>query len=197
MAEASILWGFGKPAMAVPHARVVVLSSIAAALVAMVGVAMQRELTPRLAPSPVAGVKTGPEQKALSAEEEAYAAALWPIHSEVVEVSAIDMSFAGIAYTTEHHDAHRLEERVRALRDRFRTAADKARAMAVPASMQKVHDWYLEALALYETASAEMVKVAADGKVEHLIDAQTMSQRAAEDLLKVGDVLWPGEYKPN
>jgi hypothetical protein len=24
-----------------------------------------------------------------------------------------------------------------------------------------------------------------------------MSQRAAEDLLKVGDVLWPGEYKPN
>jgi hypothetical protein len=42
-----------------------------------------------------------------------------------------------------------------------------------------------------------MIKVAEDGKVEHLIEAQTMSQRAAEDLLKVGDVLWPGEYKPN
>jgi hypothetical protein len=60
-----------------------------------------------------------------------------------------------------------------------------------------VHDQYLEALALYETASTEMIKVAEDGKVEHLIEAQTMSQRAAEDLLKVGDVLWPGEYKPN
>jgi hypothetical protein len=42
-----------------------------------------------------------------------------------------------------------------------------------------------------------MVKVAKDGKVEHLIVAQSMSQRAAEDLLKVGDVLWPSEHKPN
>jgi hypothetical protein len=83
------------------------------------------------------------------------------------------------------------------LHDRFRSVADQARSMPVPASMGKVHDRYLEALALYETASAEMVKVATDGKVEHLIEAQTMSQRAAEDLLKVGDVLWPGEYKPN
>ena len=63
--------------------------------------------------------------------------------------------------------------------------------------MKKVHDWYLEALTLFEAASTEMVKVAADGKVEHLIEAQSMSHRAAEDLLKVGDVLWPGEYKPN
>ena len=183
--------------MVVPHARVLVLSAVTAALVAMVGVAMQRELAPRGASAPVASVKTGPEQNALSAEEEAYAAALWPIHSEVVEVSAVDMSFAGFDYVTQHHDASRLEAKVMALREHFKTAADEARAIAVPASMQKVHDQYLEALALYETASAEMVKVAADGNVEHLIVAQTMSQRAAEDLLKVGDVLWPGEYKPN
>jgi hypothetical protein len=183
--------------MVVPHFRAVVFSAIIAALFAMVGVALQRELPLRVAPPPVAAVKIEPEQKPLSAEEEAYAAALWPIHSEVVEVSAMEMSFAGIAYVTEHHDAHRLEAKVTALRDRFRTAADKTRSMPVPASMGKVHDQYLEALALYETASAEMVKVAADGKVEHLIEAQTMSQRAAEDLLKVGDVLWPGEYKPN
>jgi hypothetical protein len=63
--------------------------------------------------------------------------------------------------------------------------------------MQKVHDQYIEALTLYQNASAEMVKVAEDGKVEHLIVAQSMSQRAAEDLLKVGDVLWPSEHKPN
>ncbi len=116
---------------------------------------------------------------------------------KVVEVSAVDMSFAGIAYITEHHDAQRLAAKVMALRDRFRTAADQARLIPVPAAMGQVHDQYLDALALYETASAEMLKVAADGKVEHLIEAQTLSQRAAEDLLKVGDVLWPGEYKPN
>jgi hypothetical protein len=183
--------------MVLPRARVLALSTVIVALVAMVGVAVQRELPTRVAPSPVASVKNAPEQKALSAQEETYAATLWPIHSEVVEVSAVDMSLAGIAYMTEHHDAHRLEARVLPLGDRFRTAADKAQAMAVPVSMRQVHAWYIEALALYETASAEMVKVAADGKVEHLIEAQTMSQRAAEDLLKVGDVLWPGEYKPN
>jgi len=183
--------------MVVPRVRVLALSTVILALVAMVGVAMQRELIPRVASSPVAGGTTGSEPNALSAEEEAYAAALWPIHSEVVEVSAVDLSFAGVAYVIEHHDAYRLEAQVLPLREIFRTAAGKAQAMVVPASMQKVHDQYLEALALYETASAEMVKVAADGKVEHLIEAQSMSQRAAEDLLKVGDVLWPGEYKPN
>jgi hypothetical protein len=183
--------------MVAPHFRTVVLSAIVATFFAMIGLALQRELPRHVEPSPVAAVKIEPEQKALSPEEEAYAAALWPIHSEVVEVSAVDMSFAGIAYVTEHHDARRLAEKVMVLHDRFRSVADQARSMPVPASMGKVHEQYLEALALYETASAEMVKVATDGKVEHLIEAQTMSQRAAEDLLKVGDVLWPGEYKPN
>jgi len=183
--------------MVVPHFRAVVLSGIIAALFAMMGVATHRELSRQVAPSRAAAVKPEPELKPLSAEEEGYAAALWPIHSEVVEVSAVDMSFAGIAYITEHHDAQRLAAKVMALRDRFRTAADQARLIPVPAAMGQVHDQYLEALALYETASTEMLKVAADGKVEHLIEAQTLSQRAAEDLLKVGDVLWPGEYKPN
>ena len=183
--------------MILAHARTLVLSAITAALVAMVGVAIQRELPSRVALSPVASVKTGPEQKPLSGEEEAYAAALWPIHSEVVEISAVDLSLAGVAYVTEHHDVHRLAARVLPLRDRFRDAANKAQAMLVPASMQKVHAQYLRALSLYETASGEMVQVASDGEVKHLIEAQTMSQRAAEDLLIVGDVLWPGEYKPN
>ena len=183
--------------MILPRARTVLLSVVTIALVATLGVAIERELMPRVAPSPVASGKIGPEQSALSAEEETFAAALWPIHSEVVEVSAVDMSLAGMAYVIEHHDPHRLQARVLPLRDRFRSAADKAHAMPVPASMQKVHDQYLEALVLYETASAEMVKIAADGNVEHLINAQSMSQRAAEELLKVGDVLWPGEYKPN
>ena len=183
--------------MILPRARTLVLSTSVVALVAIVGVAMQRELMPGATLLPVAGPKLGPEQKALSAAEEAYAEALWPIHSEVVEVSAVDMSFAGVAYITKDQDARRLEQKAVELRDRFRTAADQARAIGVPASMQQVQSQYLEAIGLYETASTEMMKVAADGQVQHLFDAQAMSQRAAEDLLIVGDVLWPGEYKPN
>ena len=32
---------------------------------------------------------------------------------------------------------------------------------------------------------------------DHLIAAQTLSERAATTLLKVGETLWPGEHKPN
>ena len=98
---------------------------------------------------------------------------------------------------TEHHDPARLAQTARNLQETFQSATRKAQALTVPNSMQRVQDRYLGALALFETASTEMIKVGDDGKVDHLIEAQTISQRAAEDLLKVGDVLWPGEHKPN
>jgi hypothetical protein len=36
-----------------------------------------------------------------------------------------------------------------------------------------------------------------DGERQHLIDAQGMGITAAEDLLRAGEVLWPGQYKPH
>jgi hypothetical protein len=183
--------------MPMSRVRISLLSAVIAALVAVVVLAIEREVWQRSASEPAVGETDRLQKQALSADEEAYAAALWPIHSDTVEASAVAMSFAGVNYVTEHHDARRLEATVVPLRDLFRMAADKAQAVSVPPSMQKVHDQYIEALTLYQNASAEMVKVAKDGKVEHLIVAQSMSQRAAEDLLKVGDVLWPSEHKPN
>lgn len=184
-------------AMQMPRHRILLLSAVFAALGAVIVLAMQRELTPRVtdARPPIGNVAL--QQNPLSAVEEAYAAALWPIHSEVVEASAVALSFAGVDYIIEHHDARRLEAKVLPLHALFRRAAVKTRALEVPVSMELVHGQYLEALSLFENASAEMVKVAEDGRVEHLMEAQDMSQRAAEDLLKVGDVLWPGEHKPN
>ena len=179
-----------------PRGRIVLLSAILAALGAVMVLAVQREIAPRVTVAPAANANGAP-QRALSADEETYAAALWPIHSEVVEASAVAMSFAGVDYMTEHRDMSRLEAKVLPLHEAFQGAAMKARALAVPVSMTRVHDQYLEALSLFENASAEMVKIAQDGMINHLIDAQGMSQRAAEDLLKVGDVLWPSEHKPN
>jgi len=179
-----------------PRLRLVVASTVIAVLGALVVLATQRELTPRPVNVPATSPDTVP-QNALRADEEAYAAALWPIHSGAVEISAVEMSFAGVDYVTEHPDRERLGARVRKLNDVFRTAAATAQSLEVPPSMLRVHDQYMEALTLYVNASAEMVKVAEDGRIDHLIEAQTMSQRAAEDLLKVGDVLWPSEHKPN
>ena len=182
--------------MPMPRLRPVVASTLFVVLGALIVLAVQRELASRPVNVPAMSPDTAP-QTALSAEEEAYAAALWPIHSGAVEISAVEMSFAGVDYVTEHPDRDRLGARVLKLNDVFRTAAAKAENLDVPRSMQTVHDQYMEALMLYVNASAEMVKVAEDGRIDHLIEAQSMSQRAAEDLLKVGDVLWPSEHKPN
>jgi hypothetical protein len=162
----------------------------------VVGYALQRELTTQEASRFAAAAATAPAQRALTPEEENYAAALWPIHS-TVKLKAVEMSFAGIAYKMGDQDAEGLKARVQPLAEGFETALARARTLQVPASLTEVHGRYLGALALYEQAAAEMVSATRDGKDEHLAAGQQLSMRATEDMLRVGDVLWPGEYKPH
>ncbi|MGF7206300.1 hypothetical protein GGE65_000861 [Skermanella aerolata] len=140
------------------------------------------------------------ERSALSAEEEVYAAELGQIHG-AVKLAAVEMSFAGVLYKTEHHDTGRLVQTIRSLSGQFAAAADHAGKLQTPASMQDIGRRYLAAVDLYVTASAEMMKVSQDAgdnvNDAYLIDAQAMTHRAAEELLRVGDRLWPGEYKPH
>ena len=136
------------------------------------------------------------ERPALSAEEEAYAAALWPVH-EQIKTSAVQMTFAGLSYKLGDIDRTAVKDRVMPLTKVFRDARSQASQLKVPVSLEKQHKLYLGALKLYEDASVEMAKVARDGRDEHLINAQKMSYAADEDSLRVGDALWPGEYKPN
>jgi hypothetical protein len=179
-----------------PQAGALLLAGVIVVLTAVVGYALQRELARQPADDVAEPVAAADPIRVLSADEEAYAAALWPIHREA-KLAAISMTFAGIAYKTNGRDANRLEAEVTPLAQRFREAIAKAEALDVPASIRDVHERYIGALALYENAAQETVQVARDGSDEHLVDAQKMSFRAAEDVLRVGDVLWPGEYKPH
>ena len=169
-------------------------------LAGIVGLAVQREASRLTAPAPVADHATPAaavaEPVALSAAEEAYAQALWTIHS-AAKVWAIDLDFAGLLYKTDGQDAGKLEAKVQALAGNFGCGRIRARAIDVPLSMRSVHDKYLAAIRLYKDAAAEMLKTAQDRDDRHLLVAQGMSQHAAEEMLRVGDVLWPGEYKPN
>ncbi len=162
---------------------------------AVVGYAVQRELTRHEVSQPAVVTAPAPE-RALTSEEEDYAAALWPIHSEV-KLAVVEMSFAGIAYKMGDQNAKALEAKLGPLADSFEAATARVQGLQVPASMTEVQDRYLGALALYAKAAAEMMTGARDGKDEHLLAGQQMSQHATEDILRVGDVLWPGEYKPN
>jgi hypothetical protein len=179
-----------------PHASALLLGGIVLVLLAVVAYAVQREFAAPPAGNTAAPAVSSVPARALSSAEEAYAAALWPIHREV-KLAALGMTFAGIAYKTDSQNRATLQAKVEPLTQVFRTALTKARALAVPASVRVVHERYLGALAAYATASEEMVKTAQDGRDEHLIEAQGMSFRASEDTLRVGDVLWPAEYKPH
>jgi hypothetical protein len=137
-----------------------------------------------------------PQRPALSAEEEIYAAALWPIHSEV-KLAAVRMTFAGLNYKTKDQDARNLETKVRPLIPVFESAAQRAGRLVPPATLAAAHASYLAAIADYAAASREMLKVVADGLDEHLVNAHGKSERAGVALLTLSDALWPGEYKPN
>jgi hypothetical protein len=191
--------GASRAAVRLPPVRTALLAATVLLLLGVIGFALQRELASKpssAAASFTAGLGGVSNAVPLTAEEEAYAATLWPIHSEV-KLAAVRMIFAGLNYKTGKADAVSVKEKVHPLTRIFQTAASRVRSIQVPASLADAHQSYLEALSLYTSASMEMVKVAEDGHDEHLVAAQRQSERASLALLKLSDVLWPGEYKPN
>ena len=136
------------------------------------------------------------ERPAVTAEEEAYASALWPIHAQVKQ-DAVKMTFAGLAYKMGDIKRAAVKKRVAPLTLMFDSAGAALNKLQPPASMRVLHGEYIEAIKLYRDASVTLIKVAVDGRDAHLLEAQAMSEKASGLTLKVGDTLWPGEFKPN
>ncbi|TXL82225.1 hypothetical protein FHP25_00570 [Vineibacter terrae] len=169
-------------------------------LAATTGAAWLYEVRPRSMVQPAAQA-AGPRAEhpplpALTADEERFATALWPVHREASRL-AVSMSFAGIVYQTEDRDARALARKVEPLATFFHDAEIRVRAMSTPPSMFRMREQYVEAMALYATAAAEMLKFAEDSDVRRLGEAHRMNVKASEDMLRVGEVLWPGQYKPH
>ncbi len=188
-------------AVNLPQTRTLLIAAIVVSLTAVIALAVQREISANKPPSAAAAFTagialSGYDAPPLTAEEEAYAAALWPIHSEV-KLAAVRMIFAGLNYKTADRDAGKLKSKVQPLTQTFVDAARRVDKMRPPASLQDAHDSYQQALGLYTSATREMVRIAEDGKDEHLVLAQKRSEQASLAILKLSDVLWPGEYKPN
>jgi hypothetical protein len=187
------------PQVAGPSLKSIALGALVLVLAAMAAYAVVREM--RLAKQPDAQVAAPmgeqPQRPAMSAEDERYARDLWQIH-EPVRTAAVRMSFTGISYKLGEIDKTEFRKRVSALTETYRDAGTKIRGIQPPASLASLHAEYVDALQAYLDASIEMAKAAkTGGGDENLIKAQAMSERASTTLLKVGETLWPGEYKPN
>jgi hypothetical protein len=121
---------------------------------------------------------------------------LWPIHA-LVKQNAVKMTFAGLAYKMGDIKREGVKERVAPLTPTFDAALAQVNKLQPPTSMRELHQNYTDAIKLYRSSSVTMIKVAGDGRDQHLVEAHGMSDKAAGLTLKVGDALWPGEYKPN
>src|SRR5215831_12503548 len=154
--------------------RSLLLGAVFVVLAATAGAAWLEDARPRSAVQPVAQtISTRAEQPqppALTADEERFATALWAVHREATR-SAVAMSFAGIAYQTENRDARAFARTIEPLAKFFHDAEIEVRTMSAPPSLSRTHGQYVDAMALYASAAAEMLKFAEDGDSEHLGNA--------------------------
>ena len=144
-----------------PGGRSLLLAGVVVALAATIGSAWLHEMRPRSAVKPAAQtVSTSAEQpqpRALTADEERFATALWAVHREATR-SAVAMSFAGIAYQTENRDARAFARRIEPLARFFHDAEMQVRTMSTPPSLSRTQGQYVDAMALFANAAAEMLK---------------------------------------
>jgi hypothetical protein len=180
--------------------RSLLLASIVVVLAAIVGAAWLNEIRPRSVAQPAPQTVNGRAEKtklpALTADEERFATTLWAVHREATR-SAVALSFAGITYQVEDRDARALARKIEPLAKFFHDAEMQVRAMSAPPSLSRTQLEYVDAMALYARAAAEMLKFTEDGDSQRLQVAHGLDMKASEDMLRVGEVLWPGQYKPH
>src|SRR5216683_6143063 len=193
---ATINGGCAIQTIGMPGGRSLLLAAVVVALAATTGAAWLHEARPRSAAQTDSTRAEKPQPPALTADEERFATALWAVHREATRL-AVAMSFAGIVYQTEDRDARALARKIEPLAKFFHDAEMQVRTMSTPPSLSTAHGQYVDAMALYANAAAEMLKFTEDGDQQRLGNAHRMDVTASEDMLRVGEVLWPGQYKPH
>jgi hypothetical protein len=178
--------------------KLLVAGLIVLALLAVLGASLLREaaIVGRTAATAAARPSLAPPRPALTPAEESYAQALWVIHADVKQ-AAYNLTFSGLRYKLKQSDGPDFGTRVRDASRALDQAEARVRALAPPSSLDQLHAQYLDAVKLFQRSAAEMLKVTADGRDDHLLAAHPLSQRASETLLRVGNAIWPAEYLPN
>lgn len=169
---------------------------VAVALAALAGFAIYAALRESREPAAPAAVEAVAERPALSSAEERYAQDLWTIHQQV-RTGVPRLSFAGLAYKMGDIGKGDIPARVAPVVTMLEAARTAMQSLVPPPSLREAHREYLEAIDTYRLACVEMNSFARDGIEDRLVKAQAASERASGALLKVSEVLWPGEHKPN
>ncbi len=179
--------------------RMLVLGALFLGLVGIVTLALSREITSisrtgrtqSSTPPPA-----HPTRPALTAAEEAYVRALWPIHGDV-ERSVMRVSLGQILYKTGDLSRSELRARMEQSLTTYREAETRILALEPPGSLRSDHEQYLAAVRLFQQSAVEAIKMFKDGREEHLLVAYPKSQEGSDKIMKVGGKFWPNEFPPN
>jgi hypothetical protein len=144
----------------------------------------------------VAGSPAKTTRPALTADEERYIRALWPIHGDV-ERSTMRMSLGQIFYTTKDLDAPELKARVEQALNVYKSAQAQIQGLQPPASLRAQHEDYLVAVRLFEESANEVMKMFGDGREDHLLVAHPKGQAGADKIREIGGKFWPNEFAPH
>ena len=137
-----------------------------------------------------------PARPALSADEERYIRALWPIHGDV-ERSTMRLSLGQIFYTNKDLAAPELKARVEQALGVYKNAQARIQALQPPDSLRAQHDEYLSAVRLFEQSAQEVMKMFSDGREDHLLAAYPKGQAGADKIREIGGKFWPNEFAPH
>jgi hypothetical protein len=178
-----------------PSFKLVLFTLVVAGLGVTVGLAISRE-SAATRTTAVARPALPTPRPALSAAEQSYIEAAWPIHSEV-EASSTRVALGTIFYKTRDLDAAEFRTRLNAAMATYQQAERQLRALQPPPSLTPSHESYLVALQLFQQSTLEMLKVFDDGNDEHLTTAYPLSLEGSNKIREVGVKLWPDEFPPN
>jgi hypothetical protein len=137
-----------------------------------------------------------PARPALTAEEERYIRALWPIHGDV-QRSTLRMSLGQIFYSNKDLGGPELKARVEQALGVYKNAKARMQALQPPESLRAHHDDYLVAIRLFEESAREVMKMFVDGREEHLLAAHPKGQAGADKIREIGGKFWPNEFAPH
>jgi len=178
--------------------KLMLLLVVVLGLGGFIGLSLSRELANPGDSARVSGA--GPvrdtQRPALTADEQAYVEALWPIHTDV-EVAAERVALGAIFYKTNDLDRTQLKSRLEQALSSYRAADGKLHELHPPESMRDSHAEYVAAVGLFEQSTLEMLKTFDDGSDEHLQAGYPAYLDGTNRIRNIGGSFWPDEFPPN
>lgn len=170
---------------------------VALALLAIAAIVLFKTGAPSaLRGSAAVAAPAQPVRPPLSADEERYIRALWPIHGDV-QRSTLRMSLGQIFFSNKDLGAPELKARVEQALGVYKNARTRMQDLQPPESLRAQHDDYLVAVRLFEESAQEIMKMFVDGREEHLLAAHPKGQAGADKIREIGGKFWPNEFAPH